>query len=131
MDYTEKTKEELINELLNLQKSYDSVREQFDNKITLLKLAEERVGKSEEKFKKTFMTSPDSVNINRLSDGMYISVNEGFTKILGYTAKEVIGKTSIELNIWANPGNRITLAKELKKKGRVENFEAIFRKKDG
>ncbi|MCX6320214.1 MAG: PAS domain S-box protein [Bacteroidia bacterium] len=110
MDYTEKTKEELINELLNLQRSYDAVREQFDN---------------------TFMTSPDSVNINRLSDGMYVSINEGFTKILGYTAKEVIGKTSIELNIWANPGNRITLAKELKKKGRVENFEAIFRKKDG
>jgi PAS domain S-box-containing protein len=131
MDYTEKSKEELINELLILKKSYDAVREQFENEITLLKLAEERAGKSEEKFKKAFLTSPDSVNINRLSDGMFISINEGFTKILGYSEEDVIGKTSIELNIWADPENRATLSKELQEKGRVENFEAIFRKKDG
>jgi len=131
MDYTEKTKEELINELLNLQKSFDAAREQFDNEITLLKLAGETGGKSEEIFRKAYLTSPDSININRLSDGLYVSINEGFTKILGYTAKEVIGKTSLELNIWVDPGNRITLAKELQEKGRVENFEAIFRKKDG
>jgi len=131
MDYTEKTKEELINELLNLQKSFDAAREQFDNEVTLLKLAGETGGKSEEIFRKAYLTSPDSININRLSDGLYVSINEGFTKILGYTAKEVIGKTSLELNIWVDPGNRITLAKELQEKGRVENFEAIFRKKDG
>ena len=99
--------------------------------IAKLRDEEDKVGKSEEKFRKAFMTSPDSVNINRVSDGMYISINEGFTKILGYTWEEVIGKTSLELNIWDDQGKRKELIKELQEKGKVENFEAIFRHKDG
>ncbi|MCX6255304.1 MAG: PAS domain-containing sensor histidine kinase [Bacteroidia bacterium] len=131
MNYNKKTKKDLINDLLKLQRSYNSITEQYDKKILLLKLTEERVIKSEEKFRKAFLTSPDAININRLSDGMFISVNEGFTKILGYSGEEVIGKTSLELNIWADQKNRETLVKELQKKGRAENFEAIFLKKDG
>ena len=99
MNYTEKTKEDLIQEIIILQQS----------------------------FRKVLSTSPDSVNINRLSDGMYISINPGFTKMLGYTEEEVIGKTSLELNIWADPENRKNLVKELKEKQNVENFEAIFK----
>ena len=69
------------------------------------------------------MTNPDLININRLSDGMYISVNEGFTRILGYTEEDAIGRTSIEMNIWVNPEERIELVKKLKAKGEVKNFE--------
>jgi two-component system cell cycle sensor histidine kinase/response regulator CckA len=32
------------------------------------------VRKSEEKFRLAFHTSPDSINFNRLSDGMYIDI---------------------------------------------------------
>jgi PAS domain S-box-containing protein len=131
MNYADKTKEELVKELLELQQSSNALKEQYDNEISLLKLASEKVIKSEEKFRKAYMTSPDSININRLSDGMYVSINEGFTKIMGYTEAEVVGKTSLELNIWVDPENRKTLARELQEKGSVENFEAIFRKKDG
>jgi PAS domain S-box-containing protein len=61
---------------------------------------------SEEKYKKAFYLTPDAMNINRLEDGMYVSVNEGFTRILGYTPEDVLGKTSLSLNIWANPLDR-------------------------
>jgi PAS domain S-box-containing protein len=67
--------------------------------ITERKKAEEALIKSEEKFRKVFYTSPDAVNINRLEDGMYVSINPGFTRIMGYTEEEIIGKTSIEYNI--------------------------------
>jgi PAS domain S-box-containing protein len=87
--------------------------------------------KSEEKFRKAFQTSPDSVNINRLADGKYVSVNDGFLRIMGYTEEEVIGKTSIELNIWVNPEDRKRMVEGLKKYGVVENLEAPFRAKDG
>jgi len=43
--------------------------------ITERKQAEEALKVSEEKFRKSFSTSPDSININRLEDGMYISTN--------------------------------------------------------
>jgi PAS domain S-box-containing protein len=75
---------------------------------------------SEEKFRKAFMISPDSININRLHDGMYISINQGFTEIMGYTESDVAGKTSDELKIWAEPDDRIRLADELRKEHRQE-----------
>lgn len=58
--------------------------------ITERKLAEV-FKNSEEKFRKAFLTSPDSININSLSDGMYyITINKGFTQIMGYSEEEVI-----------------------------------------
>lgn len=95
------------------------------------KQAEAKLLPSEDKFRKAFYTSPDSININRLRDGMYISINKGFTKILGYLEDEVIGRTSIELNIWANPADREKLVNGLKEKGEFENLEATFVKKNG
>ena len=86
---------------------------------------------SEEKFRLAFKTSPDAVNINRLSDGLYVEVNEGFSKITGFTAEEVIGKTSAEINIWENLDDRLKLVSGLKEKGSVDNLEAKFRMKDG
>ena len=58
---------------------------------------------NDEIFRKVFVMSPDAVNVNRLSDGLYILVNDGFTNITGFTEEEVIGKTSLELNLWADP----------------------------
>lgn len=99
--------------------------------ISKRKKAEELLKKSEEKFNAALYTSPNSININRLKDGLYVSVNNGFAKLTGYTEKDVIGKTSFEINIWADIENRKKLVRELKEKGKVENLEARFRTKDG
>lgn len=47
MNNTDKTKKELINELSELHQSYNIIREQHDNEISLLKLVEKKVSKSE------------------------------------------------------------------------------------
>lgn len=86
---------------------------------------------SEEKFRLAFHTSPDSINFNRLSDGVYIDINEGFTKLTGYTREDAIGKSSIDLNIWYDPLDRQRLVKALQNEGYVENLEARFRRKNG
>ena len=86
---------------------------------------------SEEKFRLAFHTSPDSINFNRLSDGMYIDINEGFTKLTGYTREDAIGKTSVDLNIWYDPKDRERLVKALKSDGYIDNLEARFRRKNG
>lgn len=99
--------------------------------ITDRKHAELSLRESEEKFRKAFLTSPDCVNINRLEDGMYVSLNHGFTTILGYTAEEVLGKTSLEKSIWYNAEDRKRWVAELNEKAEVQNFEAQFRAKDG
>ncbi len=85
----------------------------------------------EDKFTKAFHTSPDSININRLSDGLYIDVNHGFSELTGYSAQDVRGKTSLEIDIWADPEDRKRLLAGLREGGKVTNLEAKFRLKDG
>ncbi|MBN2500720.1 MAG: PAS domain S-box protein [Anaerolineales bacterium] len=86
---------------------------------------------SESKFSTAFHTSPDSININRLSDGLYLDINQGFTDITGYTREDVIGKTSLELDIWARPKDREQLVQGLQAHGQVTNLEATFQMKNG
>ncbi|NTW98507.1 MAG: PAS domain S-box protein [Geobacteraceae bacterium] len=99
--------------------------------ITERKRAIDALKESEEHFKLTFYTSPDSINITRLEDGLYIDINEGFTRMSGYTREDVIGKTAIEINIWYYPEDRQEMIRRLKETGYCENFETMFRKKDG
>ena len=100
-------------------------------RIVRHKRAEEALQESEERFRTAFQTSPDSVNINRLSDGLYIDVNSGFTELTGFTRDEVIGRSSLEINIWHDSGDRDRLVAGLKERGYVRNLEAQFRLKDG
>jgi len=86
---------------------------------------------TKEKFAKAFMTSVDSININRMVDGLYMDINPGFTELTGYTPEETIGRTSADINIWANPADRQRLVQALLKDGVVNNMEAPFRVKDG
>ena len=117
-------------EILAFQSSQNKVVILFSD-ISKRILAEESLRVSEEKFSKAFQTSPDSININRLTDGVYIDINSGFTNLTGYTRDEVIGVSSLKLDIWADPKDRETLVKGLLAKGEVDNLEAGFRFKNG
>jgi len=85
---------------------------------------------SEAKYRAAFMTSPDSININRI-DGLYVDINEGFTALTGYHRNEVIGKLSSDIDIWAQPEDRARLIEGLKREGAVDDLESVFQCKDG
>ncbi len=93
--------------------------------------AKETAEKNEEKFRKAVLVIPDAITINRLSDGVYVTANEGFYRIFAYTENEVIGKTSGDLKIWLEPEQRKTYIELLEQKGTIENFEAKFISKTG
>ncbi len=99
--------------------------------ITDRKKALEKIQDSEEKFRTAFQTSPDAIVINRMSDGVYIDVNEGFTDIIGFTREEIIGHSSIKTNIWADPAKRDELFNQLRSNGVVNNLETEFVDKAG
>ena len=99
--------------------------------ISALKVADEALRESEERFRLAFHTSPDSINLNRVSDGKFIDINEGFTELTGYTREDVMGKSSLDINIWKHPEDRQRLIEGLMKKGRVKNLEAQFVRKSG
>ena len=95
------------------------------------KQVEEVLKLSEEKFSKAFKASPAWVVISSLEEGRYIEVNDAFLKSMGFNRDEVLGKTVLELNIWANPGDRGHIIFELKEKGSVRSKEVKLRKKSG
>lgn len=86
---------------------------------------------ADQKFRAAFLASPDAININRLADGLYIDVNQGFTALTGFTPEDVVGKTSLEIQIWADPADRDRLVAGLRASGHVDRLEAQFRRKDG
>lgn len=92
---------------------------------------EKALFESEKKFEIAFEMSPDSIILNRLSDGMFVSVNEGFTNSTGYTWEDVKGRTSLDVGIWVDLKEQSKLIKELIVKGSVKNIEAEFRTKNG
>jgi two-component system, cell cycle sensor histidine kinase and response regulator CckA len=99
--------------------------------VTLPQKAKTALQESEERFRKAFHTSPDSISITRLKDGLYVDINDSFTQITGYSRNDVIGKTSLETKIWSDAAARIELINQLQKHGSVTNLKARFRKKSG
>ncbi len=78
-----------------------------------------------------FDTNPDAVLLTRLTDGAFVRINDGFTRLTGYRREEVLGKNVFQINLWKNPDDRLKLFKELQETGVCENLEAIFQHKDG
>ncbi len=99
--------------------------------ITQQKLAEKKLSESEEKFRITFSTSPEPVALSRVEDGVYLDVNERFLELTGYAYDELVGHSSLKVNIWKHQADRQRMVTELIKNGNIENFEAEFLDKSG
>ena len=89
------------------------------------------LAKSEELYRTVLKTSFDAITINRMSDGMYIAVNDAFFEIMGYESEEVVGRTSLSLEIWVDPLDRKNLVDTLAMVSHCRDLEARFRDKSG
>jgi PAS domain S-box-containing protein len=118
-------------ELRVMNDDLQDLNRKLEDQNESLKTLNNELSLSEEKFRIAFKTSPDSVNLNRLKDGLYIEINDGFTRVTGYTPEDVKDKTSHEIDIWAIPDDRKKLVKALLDKGYCDNLETRFRMKDG
>ena len=83
------------------------------------------------KYAKMIQSSPDAITLRSLPERRYVEVNEGFTRLTGYTAEEVIGKTPADLNLWVEQATRAATLKTLQSKGQVHEEEFKFRTKSG
>lgn len=72
-------------------------------------------------------TSPDAIFINRLRDGVYTMINQGFTELTGLTSDDVLGRTPDELKLWANPRDALRIMSTIRRRGTVKDYEIVFR----
>ncbi|MGO9614448.1 MAG: sensor histidine kinase [Dissulfurispiraceae bacterium] len=98
---------------------------------TALKIAEDPLKLSEEKFFRVFRSSPDWIAISSLFEGRFIDVNDAFLKHTGYSRNEVIGRTSFELGLWVDPKEREKMVTLLLEQGEIRDHETKFRMKSG
>jgi two-component system cell cycle sensor histidine kinase/response regulator CckA len=82
---------------------------------------------SEEKFAKTFKSSPIAMTVSQMSDGTYLDVNDMFTALTGISREEALGEASVALGIWDNDEDRARLADDLRSGRAVVGRECRFR----
>jgi PAS domain S-box-containing protein len=99
--------------------------------ITQRKEAETQARQSEERFSKAFRASPIAISITRLSDGLFADVNDSFLRMLDYSREEVIGRTALDLGIFADVKERTAFIQMLREQGQVIDYEMSTHTKSG
>jgi len=99
--------------------------------ITERKQYEETMRQSEEKFSSVFHASPDAIVLSHLNGSLILDVNEGFTRMTGFAAGQVIGKTAREIDLWQDYSDREKLESVVKKHHEIKFFEAYFKTSTG
>ena len=92
--------------------------------------AETQLRLSEERFAKAFKSSPVPMSIQSLDNYRYLDVNDSYLEMTGYSREELVGKSSLDLNLWPDPALRKQLLDQLAEGKSLRNVEAKIRAKD-
>jgi len=99
--------------------------------VTEALAAERALLAQQAKFAAAFRNSADYLSIVRLADHTFVDVNEGFEQLSGYSRREAIGRTALQLNLWVEAAQRERIIDDLKLGRRVRDLAAQMRCKDG
>jgi PAS domain S-box-containing protein len=73
----------------------------------------------------------ESIVVSRARDGMIVGVTPGFCAMAGFDPGDVIGRTSVELDMWVDRDRRAQMLAELEIAGTVRDFEGDLRTQAG
>jgi PAS domain S-box-containing protein len=78
-----------------------------------------------------FRSGPVAVSITTVAEGRFIDVNEELCNFFGYSREEIIGRNAVDLNLWADPGERAPVMQRLLKEEAIRGFETRQRRRSG
>lgn len=93
--------------------------------------ARHALAKSETRFVQSFNSSPLSMTITRMSDGLFLEANPANEQVLGFSREELMGHTSLQVGLWVTEAERNTYITALGREGRLMGFETRMRNKRG
>ncbi|MFO1338207.1 MAG: PAS domain S-box protein [Burkholderiaceae bacterium] len=99
--------------------------------ITEQVLAERSDRETRERLAVLFEAAPVAMVIADLSDGRYIEVNTAYAQLLGYAREDMLGRTSTEMQIWADPEGLARGLATLRAGGELRQQPSRFRRRDG
>ena len=104
----------------------------FNSLLQALVRQQQHLTESEARYRTMFQISPDAMALSRLSDGLFVDVNDAFTRLLGWSREDMIGHTTVERGIWIDLDERREgFVKTLEKEGHFDAREYTFRTRSG
>ncbi len=85
----------------------------------------------EDRYRTTFETSPDGVLIARAEDGKIVEANPALLNILQLSREEVLGHTSLELDIWADESDTYKISEALHENASARDLQVRLRRRNG
>lgn len=118
-------------DITELARARNELKQHRDQLESLVRQRTEALRDSEEVFRVFYEVIPDISMITGLEDGIVKSVNQGFLDTTGYKRDEVVGQSTLNLDLWRDNDDRERLVTGLRQDGTVSNLSADFRKKNG
>ena len=102
----------------------------FNQMLEVIEQSDRSLRESEERFSKAFHDNPTPMSIIRISDGIFIDVNESALALTGLKREELIGHTGLETGI-IDPNQREMMRKMMDERGSIRDLEMKLGTKSG
>jgi PAS domain S-box-containing protein len=99
--------------------------------LELRRKAETALRQSEERFAKAFRLTPVPTLLVRAEGFTVTGVNEAFSRVFGYGADAVTGRSPADLNLWVHEAARTRFETAVARTGYVLGLEVCLRHEDG
>jgi len=96
-----------------------------------LRESEAQLRESETRFSVAFQASPVFISIFRMSDQKFVLVNDALVNWMGCSREEMLGRTTVELEMWQDNADRDLVWKELRDVGSIRQRECRLRNRRG
>ncbi|MFD2112078.1 PAS domain S-box protein [Thiorhodococcus fuscus] len=94
--------------------------------ISERKRNETALRQSEERFAKAFHANPVAMIISTMNEGRIIDANDCWLRLVGAKREEVIGRTTIETQIWADEAFRQQMLDRLRETGSFQEVPLVI-----
>ena len=99
--------------------------------VTERELEQSALHRSEQMLARLFEASPDAIMVSDRRTSQLVMVNDSFASMFGYARDELIGRTSLELGLWADAAERAEIVQALERDGVVHGRRVRRRTRDG
>jgi len=100
--------------------------EDAQTEIMERRMVEKDLRSSEERFRKVFNNKNIAITIVTFDEGRFLEANDPFWELSGLSPETALGRSSTEMNLWKESGEREIFLRNLLKTGSLQDVEVEF-----